>query len=34
MTADFELDLLPLIWRHPETGIAIYDEDMPWELRP
>lgn len=32
--ADFELDLMPLIWRHPESGVEITDEDMPDELRP
>ena len=21
-------------WVHPETGVAINDEDMPWELMP
>jgi hypothetical protein len=32
--ADYELDFMPLLWRHPESGVAIYDEDMPDELRP
>lgn len=34
MSADWDLDYLRLIWRHPETRILILDEDMPWELRP
>jgi hypothetical protein len=21
-------------WVHPETGVRINDEDMPWELKP
>lgn len=21
-------------WRHPQTGVTVYDEDMPDELRP
>lgn len=32
--ADFEIDFLPNIWRHPETDVSILGEDMPWELIP
>lgn len=21
-------------WMHPQTGVTILDEDMPWELMP
>lgn len=31
---DYVLDLLPLLWSHPETGVTIRDEDMPDELKP
>lgn len=31
---DWRQDSRSLVWRHPETGIEILDEDMPWELRP
>lgn len=22
------------LWIHPETGLSITNEDMPWELKP
>lgn len=34
MTRDFELDVLPNVWTHPDTRVSILDEDMPDELRP
>lgn len=34
MSSDYDLDALSLTWVHPETGVSIYDEDMPRELKP
>ena len=34
MAADWQYDALHEQWEHPETGIVIFDEDMPWELKP
>lgn len=34
MFADFIYEPKPQWWVHPETGVTIFDEDMPWELRP
>ncbi|WP_281268413.1 hypothetical protein [Xylanimonas oleitrophica] len=32
--ADYRYEQEPNVWFHPETGVSIWDEDMPWELRP
>jgi hypothetical protein len=31
---DYRAEWLRLTWTHPETGVVIYGEDMPTELKP
>jgi hypothetical protein len=31
---DFQYEIIPNRWVHPETNVLIMDEDMPLELLP
>lgn len=32
--ADWQYHLEANAWQYPQTGVTVYDEDMPDELRP